>query len=164
MGRPKELVDTRLAEEAARCLRSLPDGRIHLRLLAISKSAHYPIGEVASFFEVSRSTLTQWIRRFREGGIEGLSDRPKGHRIALLGQAELEVIGAWLRESKDDAGNPKHWTLEELRQAIKRRFGIDITLMPLWRQVRALQFRQKIPRPAHADADPEAQQAFKKNG
>ena len=164
MGRPKEWMNEALAQEALRQMRVLPDHRLHLRLLAISRCAEHSISEVAGFFRVSRNTLTRWIRKFRSEGVDGLEDKPKGHRPAKLGKAELKVVRRWLQRGDDVQGQPKHWTLEELRRAIRSRFGIEISLMPLWRHVHALGFRQKVPRPHHAQAAPEAQRTFKKNG
>lgn len=164
MARPKEIIDAGLAEQAAQHLRRFKGHKIYLRLLVISKAAQHPITKLAQFFEVSRGSLARWIRRFRQGGVAGLEDRPKGHAPSKLTPAQRAQIAEWIAQGIDAEGRPVHWTLEKLRRVIGQEFGVSITLMPLWRHVRQMGFRQKVPRPRHPQADPQVQEAFKKNG
>ena len=46
---------------------------------------------------------------------------------------------------------------------VEREWGIQISTTALWHFLRRGGFRQKVPRPVHAKADPVAQEAFKKN-
>jgi transposase len=124
-----------LCANAALELASIPDHRVPLRLLAISKCATTPAAQVADFFDVSPSTLRRWQRAFEEGGAEALADRPRGHRAAKLGPEHLRILGHWLRSRSDAAGAPKHWTLVALQRAVREEFGIEISLMPLWRHL-----------------------------
>jgi len=162
MARPKEIIDSRLAAKAAKRLKKLENHRIYLRLLVISKAGDRPITELAQFSGVSRSTIARWIRRFSEHGVEGLRDRPKGHNPSKLNDEHRRQIAHWFTHCTNAQGEPVNWTLEKLRLAIQKEFGISISLMPLWRQVRRMDFRQKVPRPIHAKADRKAQEAFKK--
>lgn len=161
--RPKEIIDSELAAEAAKQLKKFKNHRIYLRLLVISKAADRSITELAEFFSLSRTTISRWIRRFSEQGVQGLYDQPKGHNPSKLNDKHREQIAQWLTGSRSPQGEPVHWTLEKLRLAIEKEFGISITLMPLWRHLRQMGFRQKVPRPVHAKADRQAQQSFKKN-
>jgi transposase InsO family protein len=57
-----------------------------------------PVGEVAAHFGVSRQSVYAWIRRYQNGGLGGLADRPKRpdtcpHQVG----AEIEVVVCELR-------------------------------------------------------------------
>jgi transposase len=163
MARPKEIIDQELVLEAKKQLKKFEQRRIYLRLLAIIRAGEYPITEVAKFFEVSRDTVSRWIKRFRAGGVEGLEDKLKGHNPSKLKEEHKKQIASWLETGKNAGGEPVHWTLEKLRLEIEREFGVTISIMPLWSHLRMMGFRQKVPRPVHAKADRQAQEAFKKN-
>jgi transposase len=164
MARPKEIIDSELAQQAEKQLKKFRNHRIYLRLLVISKAADHSITYLAKFFGISRYTINRWIHHFKMQGIAGLYDKPKGHNPSKLTDIHRQQITQWVNECRNAKGEPIHWTLEKLRITIQEEFGISISLMPLWRNLRLMGFRQKVPRPVHAKADLEAQQAFKKNG
>lgn len=134
-----------LYHDAAEQLHAIPDHRVHLRLLAISKCETTPPEKVAEFFEVSPSTLRRWMRAFKQGGAEALVDQPRGHRAAKLSTSDINLIGTWLRSGSDPCGDPKRWTLAELRRAVREEFGVEISLMPLWRHLRMNGYWRYLP-------------------
>jgi transposase len=156
-------VDVTLAEKAEEELKKIQNHNVCMRLQAIASCAKHPVNTVASIFGTSRQTLWRWIKRFKQKGADGLYDLPKGHNPAKLDEEHREQITQWLREAKDNQGNPVHWTLAKLAKVINDEFDIQISTTPLWRLVRKLGFKQKVPRPVHVKADPQAQEAFKKN-
>ena len=164
MARPKTIIDSPLVRQAKRELTKHPPDLVYLRLLAIVRAGDHPITEVAQFLEVSRDTVSRWIKRFRADGVAGLRDRPKGHNPSKLSPQQRHEMARWLACGRDAQGQPVHWTLEKLQQALQREYGISLSLMPLWCHVRQLGFRQKVPRPRHANANRHQQDTFKKNG
>lgn len=162
MARPKEVIDIQLAEKAKVELRKITDYKICFRLQGIISSSKYPINHVASIMGISRVSLWRWINKFRDEGLGGLRDKPKGHNPSKLGEEERKQIKEWLSEGKDSNGKDIHWTLSKLIDEIERVFSIKVGMTPLWRIVRKLGFRQKVPRPMHAKSDPDVQEAFKK--
>ena len=164
MARPKEVIDAELANRARQELKKFQDHKICVRLQAIVSCAEHPVSLVASIFGASRQTLWRWIKRFKERGADGLRDLPRGHNPSKLNEDQRVQIAQWLKEARDSRSETVHWTLAKLAGAIKEEFGVRVGITPLWRLVRTLGFKQKVPRPVHAKADPEAQEAFKKNG
>ena len=162
MGRPKKVIDASLASKAKEILANVKEHKIAIRLQAIVSSANQPISTVASVIGVSRQTIWRWIRQFRENGIEGLKDLPKGHNPAKLNPEQQKQIYNWLSESENSKGESIHWTLESLKLEILNVFGISVGRTPLWLLIKKQGFRQKVPRPSHIKADKEAQEAFKK--
>jgi transposase InsO family protein len=64
----------------------------------LEAAAGVPVTEVAARYEVSRQSVHAWIRRYREGGLGGLIDRPKRpescpHQVS----AEVEAVVCELR-------------------------------------------------------------------
>lgn len=163
MARPKEVIDTALAEKAQAELKRYRDHQICIRLQAIASCAHQPLGTVASVMGVTRQTIWLWIKKFRSRGVEGLFDKKKGHNPAKLNASQRQQLAQWLAEGRNHRGEAVHWTLAKLAAEIEGVFSVKVGTTPLWRLVRSLGFRQKVPRPHHAQADPEAQEAFKKN-
>jgi transposase len=163
MARPKEIINQEVVLAAEKYLKDFENHRVYVRLLAIVKAGDHSITEVAKFFQVSRDTLTNWIKNFRDFGIEGLLDKPKGHNPSKLKEIHKQQVSFWLETGTNAKAERVHWTLEKLKAEIERQFGITISIMPLWLHLRKMGFRQKVPRPVHAKADRQAQEEFKKN-
>jgi len=162
MARPKEVIDPELARKAKEEIKSSSGYIIGLRLQAIISSTDHPINLVGAILGVSRQTVWRWIKRFKEYGVKGLHDQPRGHNPAKLREKQLIWIKHWLEEGLDKRGEKVHWTLARLASEIKGEWGIEISQTSLWRVIIGMGFRQKVPRPLHAKADKEAQEAFKK--
>jgi transposase len=163
MARPKKVVNVALAQEAAQVMKQIPDHQICLRLQAIISSASYPISLVSKVFGTTRQTVWRWIKKFSLEGLSGLKDKAKGHRPARLNEEQRQQVAQWIAEAKDSQGKPVYWTLAKLAFALNTEFGITMKQTPLWRLVRQLGFKQKVPRPYHAKADKGEQESFKKN-
>lgn len=163
MARPKEIIDEELVLQAKRELEKLSDYKVCIRLKAIISCKDYPINHVSKIMGFHRSSLWKWIKLFQEGGVLALYDKPKGHNPAKLGEQHKSKITIWLEERRDHKGSPVHWTLERLQTEIEVVFGIKTSRTALWNVIRALGFRQKVPRPYHAKADKSEQERFKKN-
>jgi transposase len=164
MGRPKEAIDDETARKAEEILKELPHSELAIKLQAIISAAKHPVGTVASVMGFNRVSMWRWIRRFQEQGLAGLEDKPRGHNPSKLTPAHKKEIERWLNSGKDAEGNHVHWTLQKLAQEIQKLWGIEITKTPLWIQVRGMGFRLRAPRPAHAKADENLREAYKKNG
>ena len=163
MARPKQTTTLELARKAEAEMKEIADHKVCFRLQAIISSAHHSVDVVAPVMGVHRSTIFNWIKRFREYGIARLIDKPKGHYPSKLTAGQKTQILHWLAEGKDAYGNDVHWTVARLINEIEQIFGIRVGKTPLWLFIRKSGFRQKVPRPVHANADPQAQKDFKKN-
>ncbi|MGP5388264.1 helix-turn-helix domain-containing protein, partial [Brachybacterium tyrofermentans] len=77
-----------------------PAGR--LRLVQRVENDGRPIAHVAAEAGIARSTLTKWVHRYRDDGIEALQDRTSApaRRPSRLPIDVLELIDAWRRDRK----------------------------------------------------------------
>ena len=163
MARPKEAFDEALAIQAKAAMEKLKDSKLCFRLQAIASCSNQSVNTVAAVMGVSRHTIWRLAERFRNQGLEGLRDKPKGHNPAKLDEKKRQQIARWLNTGTNHAGKNVHWTLELLSCEVERVFNIKISIASLWTMLHTMGFRQKVPRPAHAKADVEEQKHFKKN-
>ncbi|MGP5292778.1 helix-turn-helix domain-containing protein, partial [Brachybacterium tyrofermentans] len=77
-----------------------PAGR--LRLVQRVEDDGRPVAHVAAEAGVARSTLTKWVHRYRDDGIDALQDRPSApaRRPSRLPIEVLALIDAWRRDRK----------------------------------------------------------------
>ena len=162
MSRPKENVDRATVVKAQEALETIKDSKLSIQLKAIIAAAEYPVENVATILKVSTRSIFRWVTKFKEAGVEGLKDRPKGHMKSKLTQDHKKEIEQWIVSSKNNRGDTIHWTLQKLQRELAQEFGIDIGTTPLWKHLKKMGLVLKKPRPVHAKADRNAQEAFKK--
>lgn len=117
-----------------------PAGR--LRLVERVETDGRPIAHVAAEAGIARSTLTKWVHRYRDDGIEALQDRSSApaRRPSRLPTEVLELIDAWRRDHKwsarrislELAGRGYHYCVRTIgrwlqRLGISRRRDLDTT-------------------------------------
>jgi transposase len=159
----RRAINDETAEQARVALVSIKDSQLAIKLQAIISCSSHQVETVSSVIGKDRVTVWRWIRAFKEAGVDGLIDKPKGHNPSKLNKEQREQIAIWLQTGRDVKGEPTHWTLQKLSMAIEAEYGVKITKTPLWITIQAMGFRQKVPRQTHASTDKERQSAFKKN-
>jgi transposase len=148
-----------MAEEE---LKKIRNSKLSIQLKGIIAVSEHPLEDVACILKVSTRSILRWIKWFKEGGIESLKDQPKGHMKSKLQEEHKQEIESWIISGKNSAGKPTHWTIDKLKKEIEKKFDINIGRTPLWKHLKKLDLKLKKPRPTHAKADKEAQEAFKK--
>ncbi len=113
---------------------------------------------------MDRQTLRDWVIRYNEAGIPGLSDRPHGGGAQpKLSDAEKAQVAHWARQGPDIAEDGVvRWRLRDLRDRILARFFVPLDERSVGRMLKTLKFSHISVRPRHPQADPEAQEAHKK--
>jgi transposase len=141
------------------------DGKVVRRLLAIALVLEgCPRAEAAQNCGMDRQTLRNWIIRYNEQGVSGLSDQPHGGGpSAKLTDEEKAVLAGWVRRGPDPAEDGVvRWRLCDLRQLILARFFVVLDERSISRILNKLGFRHISVRPRHPRADAAAQRAHKK--
>ncbi|MFH0735497.1 MAG: winged helix-turn-helix domain-containing protein [bacterium] len=163
MSRPKISVDDALIQKATEELRKIEEGKLAIKLKAIIAYKKHNAELVAEVFQISIRNLFLWVNRFKEYGVEGLIDSPRGHNPSKLTQVQLEKIKEWIISCKTPDGKDIHWTLLKLKLHIQEQFKIFISTVALWNHLHAIGLSVKRPRPKHYKSDKEKQEDFKKN-
>jgi transposase len=115
---------------------------------------------------MERQALRDAVVRYNLEGLAGLHDRPKPGRPERLSEAEQAALAAWVFRGPDpERDGVSAWTRADLCAWLEARFGKALHPSSLSRVLKRLDLsRQKVRpvRPVHPEADPKAQERFKK--
>jgi transposase len=150
-----------LQDEIRRSDESRYDHRLHGVLLV----AHgISCREAAGLLGDAPRTVENWVHRFEESGLNGLTDGERSGRPSRLSQAQLAKVEAALRQSPREAGveGGGVWDGKTLSCFLEQKLGVELKARQCQRLFRQLGFRFRKPRPLVAQADPQAQATHKK--
>jgi transposase len=156
-----DLSSSQLRVEASRS----KNARVTRRILAIAMVLDGHSRETAAeACAMDRQTLRDWVLRYNDYGLAGLSDHPHPGRLpSLTAEQEAEVV-TWVETGPDLAKDGVvRWRRIDLRERIKDRFGVVFHERSIGKLLRRLNFRRISVRPQHPETDEAAQEAFKKN-
>jgi putative transposase len=105
----------------------------------------------------SRTWASDWLKRYREEGVDGLKNRPISGRPSELPEEVALKIQRKLKESKQG------WTTKQVYEMILKVGGIRYHYFHIYRILHKWGFRQKVPRKVHVNTAPrEEKDSFKK--
>jgi transposase len=149
-----------IQDEIQRSEESRYDHRLHGVLLACSGMSAY---DVAVLLGQSPRTVQYWIHRFQDRGFAGLEEGERTGRPPALTESQLRLVGQDLRREPRLLGYPQSlWDGKLLSHHLKTRYRIEMGVRQCQRLFHQLGFRRRKPRSLIAQADPEAQAAYKK--
>jgi putative transposase len=113
--------------------------------------------QVARDLHRSRTWASDWLKRYREEGIEGLKNRSKSGRPPEIPQEIAYKINSQLSSSKQG------WTTKQVNDIIVRESGVQYHQIYIYTLLRKWGFKQKVPRRVHVNtASREEKERFKK--
>lgn len=163
MPRPKDPSLQEVFQKADEALSGIKDNRLSMKLFAIRGYGNHQAKDMAALFSVQVRTIFKWVEMFKLHGLQGLIDKPKGHRKAILEDKHKELISKWLDSSKTPDGKEINWTLSLLCLYISKEFGIEIKKSALSNTLRKMNYVIRKPRPTHVNSTEEQRADFKKN-
>jgi transposase len=114
---------------------------------------------------LERQALRDAVVRYNAEGLAGLHDRPKPGRPARLSEAEQAALAARVFRGPDpERDGVAAWTRADLCGWLEARFGKPFHPSSLSRVLSRLDLSRQKTRPAHPEADPGAQERFRKRG
>ena len=112
---------------------------------------------------MDRQTLRDWVHRYNNDGIAGLSNRYSAGPTPLLNPEQKAELARMVREGPDlEADGVVRWRCVDLKLKIEDCFGVVMHERTVGKQLAALGFRRLSVRPQHPRSDPLAQEVFKK--
>ena len=88
--------------------------------------------EVAESLAVQPTTVYSWFHRFRQDGLEGLVNRPKGRPKRKADEAYCRALEAAIEHDPEDYGYPfAIWTVERLRDHLEKETGKSVQFFPV---------------------------------
>ena len=153
------------ARELRWLAKSEDDARAGRRMLAIANALSGMSRDAAATAAgMTRQTLRDWVIRYNEFGIEGLSDQWGEGRPARLSANEQSTLAGIIVAGPDpETDGISAYTLEDLAHLSEERFGKPFHPASMSRVVRKLGFSRQKARPHHPKKDAAAQEAFKKS-
>jgi transposase len=112
---------------------------------------------------MDRQTLRDWVHRYNESGLEGLTDRPRrnGPRPRLSTEQQAQVA-EWVEQGPDfERDGVARWRCFDLQRRILREFAVALHERTVGKLLRKLSFRRLSVRPQHPQTKPEEQAVFR---
>lgn len=119
--------------------------------------------DAAEVCGMDRQTLRDWVHRYNDFGLPGLSDRvPPGSKPRLSPEQEAEVAKMVDEGPTLSEHGVVRWRRIDLSRVIEARFGVHLAERSVGDLLYRLGFRRLSARPRHPGHDAAAQEAHKK--
>src|ERR671939_800550 len=140
------------------------DGRVSARLLALANALDGMSREdAARAAGMDRQTLRDWVHRYHAEGVGGLRDRPRPGRPCALDEGRQAALKALvLRGPNLERDGCAAWRARDLCALVESRFGVRYGESGMLKLLKGLDLSWQKTRPIHPEADPRAQERFKK--
>jgi transposase len=132
-------------------------------LCALHRKKGRSIDQIAGITNTNRNTVHGWLRKFVERGITGKDSKKQSGRPPLLTEKQRREL------VKDLEAGPKYnksglWSTKEVRDLLKRKYGITFVNQHVWRMLTSMGFTLQRPRKRHYMKASDAEiEAFKKS-
>ena len=134
-----------------------------LDVIALICDGH-ALSYVAGLFGINSTTVQRWIHRLNELGFQGLRDKPgRGRRSQLNDDDRLRLKSNLEKSPKDLGYDQARWDGKLLSHHLKVQYGVQLKVRQCQNLFKQLGFSLQRPRKMPVGADPEKQDAFKKN-
>ena len=140
------------------------DGGQVRRLLALAMVLDgHARREAASSNGMDRQTLSDWVHRYNDGGVDGLKTRlPPGRKPFLTECQKTELYELVVKGPDPVTANVVRWRCVDLRAETKRRFSVEVHESTIGKWLRQLRLTRLQPRPVHPKKVAEDEVTFKK--
>jgi len=156
MPKTSKYLDIAVVTTAKKELKKLgPYGYVSKKLLAVIASSEHSIGEVAKIYNVSRNTITEWIKHIKNLNLEKLSAPRERCRPRKLNKEQMLYVKKWI------ALDPSI-TSRTLMIKIKEFYNIEVSITTAYRIIKRLNYSYITPRPKHYKQNEDKKEEFKK--
>lgn len=156
MAKRSKLLDAKVLETAQKELKKLGSyGYVSKKLHAVIAANSHGIKLTAQIYDISRTTLIEWIKHIKAFELERLRAPEARRRPTKLPVAQLEEVKSWI------ASDP-NITINALRLKIEDTYGVALSNSTVHRIIKKLKFSYITPRPTHYKQDKELGEKFKK--
>jgi transposase len=134
--------------------------RIQMVVLALEG---YTAPAIARSLSVSRRICQHWVQQYNAHGLEGLHDKPGRGKSPLLTPSEQEQLKQRIDAGPTVGDNVCALRGKDIQRILEKEFGKARSLGAVYYLLHQLGYSSLVPRPQHRQADPEAQDDFKKS-
>jgi len=159
------VVEHHSLEQLRSLARSDSDPKMVIRLHAITLAKNGKTApQVAEEIGYSRRGVQFWVKWYNHGGIEELRHERGQGRKPTLDESEQQKLRDRLDAGPlaDKDGGVCTLRGLDVQRILQEEFGKVRCLSAVYNLLHAVGYNDLVPRPQHKDADPAAQEAFKK--
>lgn len=151
-----KFLDKEVVEKAKSQLNKIGKSAIIARKLeAVISAGIHGITDVSKIYNITRKTLTSWVKHIKNDTMEKLNSPPERRRKSKLNDTCRSRIKIWLAEDSQ-------LTIKAVRIRIEEEFKISIGKSTVYREMLKMGYSHITPRPKHFKQDPEKIAEFKK--
>jgi transposase len=162
---PKALSITQsiTAEELEAASRCEPQGRVRVRILAMRLVLlGRPASQAAEDLGQTPSRVCKWVHRFNAEGLDGLRDRKRAPRRPRLNPQRVAAFKARVLAGARNGDGVHILHGKDLQRILREEYGANCSLSGTYFILHRIGLSSLMPRSRHPDADPVAQEDFKK--
>lgn len=117
--------------------------------------------EAAHQAGIGRRTLARWLGWYRTGGLAEVLHRVPGHASTGV---ECRLSRAQMAELYQRCSQGQFKSTPEVQTWVEEQWGVRYKYHGMYSVLERLSIHPKVPRPQAQDAEPQAQEAWKKGG
>lgn len=108
-----------------------PEVRQRAQAIRMLASGQKP-AQVAESLDVHPATIYSWFHRYRQDGLEGLANRPRGRTKRKIDETYCQALELAIEHDPGDYGYPfEVWTVERLRDHLQKETGAGLSISRL---------------------------------
>lgn len=156
MTKSSNLLDQDVVRIAKKELKKLGQyGYVSKKLQAVIAASEHGIKDVARIYNISRNSITSWIKSIKKMDIESLKAPKTRKRKQIISDELMSIIKNWIIE------NP-NIIAKQVQKKLIQEFMLDVSLSTAYRAIKRLNFSYITPRPSHYKKDEKLVSEFKK--
>jgi len=162
MGRPQQNYSADQRKEVRKAYRASKDTREQTRLLCLRLRLErgYPSSQIGEIADCSEGLVKKVISDYGREGLEGvLRGTFGGNRRNLSLSEEKDFLAPFLAQAEKG----QILIVSEIHKAYEAKLGRTVPNSTIYRLLDRHNWRKVMPRPRHPKANPEEQEAYKKN-
>jgi len=162
MGRPQKTYSAEQRKEVRKAYRASKDTREQTRLLCLRLRVDrgYSSKQIADIVDCSEGLVKKVVGDYSRDGLDGvLRGEFGGNRRNLSYEAEKTLLAPFM--AKAEKG--QILIVSDIHKAYEAVLGRTVPNSTIYRMLDRHNWRKVMPRPRHPKADPEEQEAYKKN-
>jgi transposase len=119
------------------------------------------IGAVANAYDVDRTTLFRWVKRFKKDGGKGLYRKSGSGRPRKLQELDGEALWQVVRQPATNFGYETDlWTVNRVHQVVQATFSAVVSKDTIWRRLRDAGLTYQKPERQYFEIDEEARREW----